>query len=120
MAAPMSLRRRTLFNAIILAVILVGGLWLFLSQMPLTQSARERKCIEQQRRVLIAAYVQLREGDTWEAFEARMLAYCACFAREVSRQLAPEELAILDGQQSTPAIDAKVLAVNKACRPAAP
>lgn len=114
----MNLRRGTLFNAII--VIFLGGLWLFLDQMPLTQSARERKCVEQQRRVLWAAYVQLREGDTWEAFEERMLAYCACFAREVSRQLTPEELAILDRQQSTPAIDAKVLAINEECRPETP
>src|SRR5262245_13671270 len=120
MAAPMNLRRGMLFNAIILAFILVGGLWLLLGQMPFTQSSRERKCVEQQRKVLVAAYIQLREGDTWEAFEARMLAYCACFAREVSRQFTPEELAILDRRQSTPAIDAKVLAVNKACGPEAP
>ncbi|HWA48727.1 MAG TPA: hypothetical protein VG742_10660 [Dongiaceae bacterium] len=126
MAVPMNLRRRrTLFNTIILATVILGGLWLFLGQMPHTQSARERKCVEQQRRVLSAAYIRLREGDTWEAFEGRMLAYCACFAREISRQLSPEELAVLDREQSTPAIDAKVLAakvlaVNEGCRPETP
>ncbi len=110
-------RRHILTGSIILATVILGGAWLIVQRVPLAQEARERKCIEDQRRVLIAAYVKLKEGVTWEEFEAEMLAYCDCFAREVSRRLTSEELAAIDLKQSTPTIDAKRMEVGKACQP---
>ncbi len=113
-------RRNILIGALILAVLLLGGAWLLVQPIPLSSDARERKCVADQRRVLTFAYVQLEEGTTWEQFEAEMLAYCECFARGVSQRLTPEELALLDRQQSTPAIEAKFANIFKACRTETP
>ncbi|HWA49565.1 MAG TPA: hypothetical protein VG742_14935 [Dongiaceae bacterium] len=110
-------RRHILLGSVILAAVILGGAWLIVQRAPLTQEARERKCIEDQRRVLIAAYIKLKEGVTWEEFEAEMLAYCNCFAREANRQLTPQELAAIDRRQSTPAIDAKLVAIMAQCSP---
>lgn len=110
--------RHTLLGAIILAAVLLGGTWLFVQRMPMTQEARERQCIEVQRKVRSTALY--RENLPLEELEAATLAYCDCFAREVSRRLTPEELATIDRKQSTPAIDAKLAEVVKECRPKTP
>ena len=108
--------RNILMGAGVLAVALLSGLWLFLQQIGIAPDALQRKCIEEQRAVLRAAYVQLKEGVTWEEFEAEMLAHCDCFADEVGRQLTREELVAIGRDQSTPAIEAKLVAVAKQCR----
>jgi hypothetical protein len=48
--------------------------------------------------------------------EAKALAYCTCVAEEVTRRLAPRELAELGLGQATPATAAKLDAAIAFCR----
>lgn len=111
--------RNILIGAGVLAALL-GGLWLLLQQIPVTADAVQQKCVKDHRTVLTFAYIRLPEGVTWEEFEAGMLAYCECFAREASRQLTQEELVAIVQKERTPAIDVKLAKVYQQCRPKNP
>jgi hypothetical protein len=100
----------------VLAVMLLG-LWLFPQESRATADAVEQKCIKDHRASLIIRYIQLPEGMTWEEFEAQMLALCDCVGREAGRQLTEEEQDAVVQEQATPAIQAKLAAVCKQCRP---
>ncbi len=107
--------RNILICALVLAVLLLGGAWLLLPRAPLTEAQRESNCVDDFHQFFRAGGLALNEGVTWVEFEANTLARCRCFAREAGRQWSPEELAILDRRESTPAIDAKRVEIFKRC-----
>ena len=107
--------RNTLIGVVVLAVLLLGGAWLFPERVPMTQDARKQKCVDDIHRFLSDGHLQLNDGVTWEAFEAKTLAQCRCFAREASLRLTPEELAVLDWREDTPAMAAKRAEIFSTC-----
>jgi hypothetical protein len=105
--------KHVLVGAIILAVCILGGLWLFLRQVPPhdSLSAFQRACIDGQRRSI--------SGDTRpldEQSEARMLAFCDCVATEVGSRLSQQDIAAIGLDQSGPALGAKLKAIFALCR----
>lgn len=105
--------KHVLVGGLVLAVVLLGGLWLFLRQVPpsSTLDSFQRTCVEGQRRGI--------SGDTRpldDATEARLLAFCTCVAQEVGGRLSPQDLAAIGLEQSSPALDARLEAILASCR----
>jgi hypothetical protein len=112
--------KRSVIGAGILAVCVLGGVWMFVQRSPFTPSAFQRKCIDDQHAVLSVSYLRPREGVTQEDIEAEIVAYCACVAHEADRQFTAQELASISQKQTTPALDVKLVAIFNQCAPEVP
>lgn len=105
--------KHVLLGAAVLAACILGGLWLFLRQVPPreSQSAFQQACVEGQRRGI--------SGDTRpldDQSEARMLAFCDCVAAEVGGRLSQQEIAAVGLDQQSQALSAKLDAIFALCR----
>lgn len=105
--------KHVLLGAAVLAACILGGLWLFLRQVPPseTQSDFQKACVEGQRRGISG---DARPLD--DASEARMLAFCDCVAKEVGSRLSQQEVAAVGLDQGGPALSAKLEAIFALCR----
>lgn len=105
--------KHVLAGAIVLAIALLGGLWLFLRQVPSssTLDSFQEACIQGQRRGISGDVRPLDEES-----EARLLVYCDCVAQEVENRLTPQDIAAIGLDQSSHAIDAKLQAIFALCR----
>jgi hypothetical protein len=105
--------KHVLAGAIVIAVALLGGLWLFLRQVPPshTLNSFQSTCIDGQRQS-ISGDTRSLDAET----EARLLAYCDCVAEEVETRLTQQDVAAIGLQQSNPVIDAKLQAIFALCR----
>ena len=105
--------KHAVIGAIVLAASVLGGLWLFLRQVPpsTTLDSFQETCIAGQRRS-ISGDVRPLDDET----EARLLAYCDCVAREVGTRLSPQDIAAIGLEQSGRALDAKLRAIFALCR----
>ena len=101
--------RHILIGAIVLAAVILGGLWLFLryepAQVPLT--AFQQSCMQGQR----SGNLPLDAES-----EAKALAYCDCVAAQVSERLSAQELADLGLGQAKSETGAKLDAAVAYCR----
>jgi hypothetical protein len=105
--------KQVLIGAVVLAAFLLGGLWLFLRQVPPSHplDSFQRACVEGQRRSIF--------GDTRpldDSTEARLLAFCDCVAREVSGRLSQQDIAAIGLEQSSQALDTKLESIFALCR----
>ena len=105
--------KHVLVGAVVLAVCILGGLWVFLRQVPPNESlsAFQQACIGGQRRSI--------SGDTRpldEQSEARMLAFCDCVATEVGSRLSQQDIAAVGLDQGNPALKANLEAISALCR----
>ena len=105
--------KHVLIGAIVLAVAVLGGLWLFLCQVPPSSSLNsfQEACIKGQRKGI--------SGDTLpldDATEARLLSFCDCVAKEVGSRLSQRDIAAIGLEQRSPAVDAKLEAIFALCR----
>ena len=105
--------KHVLVGAIVLAVCLLGGLWIFLRQVPPQESlsAFQQACIDGQRRSI--------SGDTRpldDQSEARMLSFCDCVATEVGSRLSQQDIAAIGLEQQSQALGAKLEAIFALCR----
>jgi hypothetical protein len=106
-------RKHVLVGAIVLAACILGGLWLFLRQVPPseTQSVFQQACVEGQRRGI--------SGDTRpldDPTEGRMLAFCDCVAKEVGSRLSQQDVAAIGLDQGNQALGAKLESIFALCR----
>lgn len=110
---PITNLRHILVGAVILAILALGGLWLFLRHEPASEplSAFQQSCIEGQRRAVTGETLPLDDES-----EAKILAYCTCVAEEIGRRLSGEELAALGLGQSSAAAGAKLDETIAYCR----
>lgn len=101
--------RHILLGAIVLAAIILGGLWLFLrhepAQVPL--NAFQQSCTQGQR----GGNLPLDAES-----EAKALAYCDCVAAQVSERLSAQELADLGLGQAKPETGSKLDEALAYCR----
>ena len=102
-----------LIGAVVVAVSLLGGLWLFLrSERPSASlDAFQQACVAGQRQGVSGATLPL-DDET----EGRLLAYCDCVAREVGARLSPQEVADIGLEQSNPTVRDKLAVIFDACR----
>lgn len=101
--------RHILLGAIVLAAVILGGLWLFLrhepAQVPL--NAFQQSCLQGQR----GGNLPLDAES-----EAKALAYCDCVAAQVSERLSAQELADLGLGQAKPETGSKLDEALAYCR----
>jgi hypothetical protein len=101
--------RHILIGAIVLAAVLLGGLWLFLrhepAQVPL--NAFQQSCMQGQRSGNLPLDAESEE---------KALAYCDCVAAQVSERLSARELADLGLGQAKSETGAKLDAAIAYCR----
>ena len=101
--------RHIFLGAVVLAAIILGGLWLFLrhepAQVPL--NAFQQSCMQGQRNGPLPLDA---------ASEEKALAYCNCVAAEVTTRLSAQELADLGLGQAKPETGAKLDAAIAYCR----
>ena len=105
--------KHVLVGAVVLGVGVVGGLWVFLRQVPPHESlsAFQQACIDGQRRSI--------SGDTRpldEQSETQMLSFCDCVATEVGNRLSQQDIAAIGLDQGNPALSAKLEAIFALCR----
>ncbi len=105
--------KHVLAGAVILAICILGGLWLFLRQVAPNESlsAFQQACIEGQRRSI--------SGDTRpldDQSEARMLAFCDCVATEVGDRLSQQDIAAIGLDRGNRELSAKLEAIFALCR----
>ena len=105
--------KHVLVGAVVLAVCILGGLWLFLRQVPPNESlsAFQQACIDGQRRSI--------SGDTRpldDRSEARMLSFCDCVATEVGDRLSQQDIAAIGLDQGNRELSAKLEAIFALCR----
>jgi hypothetical protein len=105
--------KHVLIGALVLAVFLLGGLWLFLRHEPATRtlSAFQQSCVEGQRRAVTGDIMPLDDES-----EAKALAYCDCVGAEVSKRLSAEEVAAFGLGQLDEAGAGKLNAIVAYCR----
>ena len=105
--------KHVLIGAVVLAICIIGGLWLFLRQVPPSNrmDSFQQACIEAQRRT-VSGDVQRLDDES----EARLLSYCDCVAKEVGKHLSQEEIAAIGLAQSGKDVEAKLKAVFALCR----
>jgi hypothetical protein len=105
--------KHVLLGAAVLAACILGGLWIFLRQVPphQTQSAFQQACVDGQRRGI--------SGDTRpidDQSEARMLAFCDCVATEVGSRLSRQDIAAVGLDRQSQALGAELEAIFALCR----
>jgi len=105
--------KHVLIGAFVLAVCVLGGLWLFLRQVPprSTLNSFQETCLEGQRRSI--------SGDTRpldDETEARLLTFCDCVAEEVGNRLSPQDIAAIGLEQSSKGLNAKLDTIFNLCR----
>ena len=105
--------KHVVVGAIVLAVCILGGLWLFLRQVPPNESlsAFQQACVDGQRRSI--------SGDTRpldDQSEARLLTFCDCVATEVGSRLSQQDIAAIGLDQGNQALSAKLQAILALCR----
>ncbi|HET6161150.1 MAG TPA: hypothetical protein VFE34_22590 [Dongiaceae bacterium] len=105
--------KHVLIGAIVLAACVLGGLWLFLRQVPpsSTLDSFQETCREGQRRGI--------SGDTRpldDETEARLLAFCGCVEHEVGNRLSQQEIAAVGLEQSGEEADVKLALILNLCR----
>ena len=105
--------KHVLVGAIVMAVCILGGLWVFLRQVPPNESlsAFQQACIDGQRRSI--------SGDTRpldDQSEAQMLAFCDCVATEVGSRLSQQDIAAIGLDQGNQPLNAKLEAIFALCR----
>jgi hypothetical protein len=105
--------KHVLIGAIVLAVCILGGLWVFLRQVPPHEplGAFRQACIDGQRRGI--------SGDTRpldDQSEAKMLAFCDCVAKEVGNRLSQQDIAAVGLDQQSQALSAKLESIFALCR----
>jgi hypothetical protein len=105
--------KHVLLGAAVLAACILGGLWIFLRQVPphQTQTAFQQACVEGQRRGI--------SGDTGpldDQNEARMLAFCDCVATEIGSRLSQQDVAAVGLDRQSQALNAKLEAIFALCR----
>ena len=105
--------KHILVGAVVLAACGLGGLWLFLRQVPpkTTMNSFQETCIEGQRRG-ISGDVRPLDDDT----EARLLNFCTCVERQVGSKLSDQEIAAIGLQQSSKDVNAKLGVILNLCR----
>jgi hypothetical protein len=105
--------KHVLIGAVVVAVCILGGLWIFLRQVPPHESlsAFQQACIDGQRRSISGDARPLDDES-----EARMLAFCDCVATEVGNRLSQQDIAAIGLDQGTPALSAKLEAIFALCR----
>ena len=105
--------KHVLVGAVVLAVCILGGLWVFLRQVPPNESlsAFQQACIDGQRRSI--------SGDTRpldDQSEAQILAFCDCVATEVGSRLSQQDVAAIGLEQGNQTLSAKLEAIFALCR----
>lgn len=102
-----------LIGAVMLAACALGGLWLFLRQVPpsTTMSEFQKTCIEGQRKSIAGDTLPLDDQT-----EARLLSYCDCVAQEVGSRLTSQDIAAIGLERASQALDAKLQAIFVLCR----
>src|SRR4029453_11453446 len=105
--------KHVLVGAFVLAVCVLGGLWLFLRQVPpsSTLNSFQETCVEGQRRGISG---DIRPLD--DATEVRLLAFCDCVAKEVGSRLSPQDVAAIGLEQSSRDVNAKLDLIFNLCR----
>jgi hypothetical protein len=105
--------KHVLIGAIVVAICILGGLWLFLRQVPPNESlsAFQQACIDGQRRSISGGTRPLDDQS-----EARMLAFCDCVAKEVGGRLSQQDIAAIGLEQSGQALNDKLEAIFALCR----
>ncbi len=98
-----------LLGAIVLAAIILGGLWLFLRHEParVPLNAFQQSCMQGQRSGNLPLDAESEE---------KALAYCDCVAAQVSERLSAQELADLGLGQAKPETGAKLDHAIAYCR----
>jgi hypothetical protein len=105
--------KHVLVGAIVLAVCVLGGLWVFLRQVPPHESlgAFQQACVDGQRRSI--------SGDTRpldDQSEARLLAFCDCVATEVGSRLSQQDIAAIGLEQGSQELNTRLEAIFALCR----
>ena len=105
--------KHVLIGAVALAVCVLGGLWLFLRQVPpnSTLNSFQETCIEGQRRG-ISGDVRRLDDTT----EARLLGFCTCVEREVGSKLSEQDIAAIGLERSSKDVNAKLRVILNLCR----
>jgi hypothetical protein len=105
--------KHVLVGAIVLAACALGGLWLFLRQVPprATLSSFQESCLEGQRRAVSGDTRPLDDGT-----ETRLLSFCDCVEREIGDRLSSQDIAAIGLEQSGQALNAKLDAIFELCR----
>ena len=105
--------KHVLIGAVVVAACLLGGLWLFLRQVPPSSSLNsfQDACIKEQRKGISGNTLPLDD-----ATEARLLTFCDCVANEVGSRLSQHDIAAIGLDQSSSEVDAKLKAILALCR----
>ena len=105
--------KHVLIGACVLAACALGGLWLFLRQVPpdSTLSSFQETCIEGQRRG-ISGDIRPLDDET----EARLLAFCGCVEKEVGERLSDQDVASIGLEQSSKDVNARLDLILNLCR----
>jgi hypothetical protein len=108
-----------LIGAVVVAVSLLGGLWLFLRFEPPNAAldAFQQACIAGQRQNITGGIT----GATLpvdDETESKLLAYCDCVAREVGTRLSSQEIADIGLQQSNATVRNNLAVIFDTCRAA--
>jgi hypothetical protein len=101
--------RHILIGAIVLAALLLGGLWLFLRHGPVKVplNAFQQSCMQGQRSGNLPLDAESEE---------KALAYCDCVAAEVTKRLSAAEIADLGLGQAKPETSSKLDEAIAYCR----
>ena len=113
--------KHILIGAVVIAMAILGGLWLFLrfEQPNASLDGFQQACTGGQRQGITggsAGSALPLDDET----EAKLLAYCDCAAREVATRLSSRELADIGLGQSSAEVHAKLSAIFEQCRAANP
>lgn len=105
--------KHVLAGATVLGACILGGLWLFLRQVPPSEarSAFQQACVEGQRRGISGDARPLDDPS-----EARMLGFCDCVAREVGSRLSQQDIAAIGLDPQSQELNAKLEAIFGLCR----